>query len=344
MALSAHQPSPSASPSPMKFFEAVNSYQRTAALKAAIELNLFTAIAEGATSPAAIAEKTNAAERGVRILCDFLAVHGLLEKQDGEFVLTPDSAFFLNRNSQAFMGGTIQFLLSPKLDEAFRRLTDAVRRGGSALDETSVTPEDPMWVAFARAMTPMAFPLSQSAASILPLPDDCESKVLDIAASHGMYGIAMAKRHPRAHIVGLDWKNVLELTKENAAKFAVSDRYSTIAGDAFTVDFGTNYDAILLPNLLHHFDQHACEKLLAKCKQALKPGGYVAIIEFVPNDDRISPPVSACFSMTMLATTPSGDAYTLREFNQMLAAAGFDTPEAYPLPPAEHLMIVSKRT
>lgn len=343
MALHAQQPMPSAAPSPMKFFEAVNGYQRTAALKAAIELDLFTAIGEGASTPEAIANKTNAAARGVRILCDFLAIHGFLAKQNGQYSLTPDSAMFLTRKSQAYMGGALHFLLSPKIEDAFANLTEAVRRGGTALGESTVTPEDPVWVAFARSMTGMAFPIAQTAAGIIPLPDDRESKVLDIAASHGIYGISLAKRHPRARIVGLDWKNVLELTKEHAKHYGVGDRYSTIAGDAFTQELGSDYDAILLPNILHHFDPAGCEKLLAKCQQALRPGGCVAIIEFVPNDDRVTPPASAAFSLTMLATTPKGDAYTLHEYQQMLSAAGLSTPEAYPLPPSEHLMILSKR-
>jgi len=192
-------------------------------------------------------------------------------------------------------------------------------------------------------MMPMAFTIAQAAANVLPLPDDRETKVLDIAASHGIFGIFVAKRHPRAHITGLDGKNVVAFAKENADRFGVADRYSTIAGDAFNVDLGSNYDAILLPNILHHFDPSTCEKLLAKCYRALRPGGQLAIIEFVPNDDRVSPPISASFSLIMLAMTPSGDAYTLREFQRMLTATGFSTPDAYPLPPSEHLMVLSKR-
>ncbi|MGZ4787837.1 MAG: methyltransferase [Terriglobales bacterium] len=342
MALGAQQPMQSAMPSPMKFFEAVNSYQCTAALKAAIELDVFSAIGEGASTPAMIAQKTNAAERGVRILCDFLVIHGFLTKADGQYALTPDSAMFLTRKSQAYMGSAIQFLLNPKLTEGFARLTEAVRSGGTVIKQ-DVNPDDPMWVDFAQSMMTMMFPMAQNAAGILPLADDRDTKVLDIAASHGIYGISVAKRHPRAHIVALDGKNVLELTKENAQRFGIADRFSTIPGDAFTVDLGSEYDAILLPNLLHHFNPPTCEKLLAKCHRALRPGGLLAIIEFVPNDDRVTPPVSAGFALIMLATTPNGDAYTLRQYQQMLSATGFGIADAYPLPPSEHLMILSKR-
>lgn len=343
MASAAELPVSSPQPSPLKFFEAVNSYQRSAAIKTAVELDVFTAMAEGANTASEIAAKAKADARGIRILCDFLVVIGFVTKQNEHYALTPDSAMFLNRKSQAFVGSAIDFLLNQQSKDAFDHLTEAVRKGGCALEESAIDPEDPRWMDFARSMMPLMFPMAKGTAALLPLPDDRESKVLDIAASHGIYGISIAQRHPKAHIVGLDWKNVLEVTKENAKHFGVADRYSTIPGDAFTIDFGANYDAILLPNILHHFNRADCEKLLTKCKNALRPGGCVAIVEFVPNDDRVSPPTSAGFAMIMLATTPAGDAYTLRDYHHMLSASGLGTPEAYPLPPSEHLLILSKR-
>jgi 2-polyprenyl-3-methyl-5-hydroxy-6-metoxy-1,4-benzoquinol methylase len=330
-------------PSPMRIFGALNGYQQTAALKAAIELDIFTAIAEGASTARQIAERTKSAERGVRILCDFLSVQNFLSKRDGNYSLSSDAATFLNRKSQTYLGGSIEFLLNSRTRGAFDVLTESVRKGGSALEHPSVEPENPMWVAFAHSMMPMMFPMAQGAASIVPLPDDRDSKILDIAASHGIFGISFAQHHKRAHIVGLDWKNVLELTVANAKNFGVADRYTTIVGDAFEQDFGSDYDLILVPNFLHHFDEPTCVKFLTKCAQALRPGGSVAIIEFVPNDDRVSPPASAAFSLTMLAGTPAGDAYTLNEYRQMLSKAGLQAPQAHALLPTEHQLILSRK-
>jgi 2-polyprenyl-3-methyl-5-hydroxy-6-metoxy-1,4-benzoquinol methylase len=89
------------------------------------------------------------------------------------------------------------------------------------------------------------------------------------------------------------------------------------AGSAFEVDFGGPYDAVLLTNFLHHFDQPACVDLLKKVHGALRPGGRAATLEFVPNEDRVSPPMPAAFSMTMLTSTAAGDAYTLSELTAM---------------------------
>ena len=111
--------------SPALFFNTINSYQRTEALKAAIVLDVFSAINAGNTTAAELAQACGAAERGMRILCDFLVVMGFLTKEDFRYGVTPDSAMFLDRKSPAYLGGTIDFLLSPVLTAGFKDLTAA---------------------------------------------------------------------------------------------------------------------------------------------------------------------------------------------------------------------------
>src|SRR5215207_3639245 len=106
-------------PSPEHFFQLTNAYQATAALKAAVELELFTAVAEGNCTARAIAERCGASERGVRILCDYLVVAGVLTKDGGGYGLTQDSAVFLDRRSPAYLGGSLEFLLAPTLTANF---------------------------------------------------------------------------------------------------------------------------------------------------------------------------------------------------------------------------------
>src|SRR5688572_1003042 len=311
-------------PSPATIFDTLGAYQRSAALRAGIELDVFTAIAAGARTSADVARETGAAERGVRILCDYLTIIGLLTKSGGAYGLTPDTAVFLDRRSPAYMGGAAKFMHSEALFSAFDRLTDAVRKGGTALeDKGTVTPDHPVWINFARAMAPlMAMPAELLAQLVDKDPTD-PIKVLDISASHGLFGLAFARRNPKAQVIGNDWPDVLEVAKETAKQFGVADRFRTIPGSAFDVDFGTGYDVILLPNFLHHFDEAGCTTLLKKCRAALKPGGRVVVLEFIPEPDRVSPPPSAMFAIVMLATTPAGDAYTFEEYDRMLRAAGF---------------------
>jgi len=327
-----------AAPSPELFLQAVNAHQRTAAIRTAIELDLFSAIGKSGGTAKEVARKINASERGARILCDYLTMAGFLTKQSDRYSLTEDSAMFLDRSSPAYVGGMTQFLLAPHLRDAFDDLTAAVRRGGAASGGT-IAPEHPVWLEFARSMAPMMMPPAQALTSMIELDPARETRVLDISASHGMWGISFAKKYPKARVTAVDWAPVLEVTRETASRLGVSDRFSTIAGSAFEVEFGTNYDLILVPNFLHHFNPDDCVRFLKKAHASLRSDGRVAIIEFVPNADRISPPQSAGFSLVMLATTPEGDAYTEAEFQQMLNQAGFKSAKAHPLPPVATAII-----
>jgi predicted nicotinamide N-methyase len=332
-------------PSPGLFFQTVNAYQRTAAIRAAVELDLFTGIGEGKTTAKELAGRSGALERGVRILCDALATMGFLLKQDARYALTPDSAAFLDKRSPAYAGGIVEFLLTPTIVDAFARATDAVRKGGTALPgEGTLETENPVWVQFARAMEPvMAMPAELLAKLVMGDSMAKPLRVLDIAAGHGLYGIAFAKQNSNARVTALDWKSVVEVAKENAQKAGVSERFDTIAGSAFDVDMRGPYDVVLLPNFLHHFDPPTCESVLRRVRSALVEGGRAVILEFVPDEDRAGPAESVMFALTMLATTPSGDAYTFGEYERMCRSAGFSRSALHPLPPTMERVVIAYR-
>lgn len=331
-------------PSPERMWQIMNGYQMTAALKAAIELGIFTEIAEGNNTAAKISAAAGAAERGVRILCDTLTVVGLLKKNAGVYSLADDAAMFLVKTSPAYLGTVADFILSPQQMAGFANLTTAVRNGGAVADTNySLDPESPMWANFARSMAPMMMPSAMTMAGSLGVERDAAIKVLDIAAGHGMFGIVAAMNFPNAEIYAVDWKNVLAVAEENAEKFGVADRYHKIEGSAFDADLGSGYDVILVTNFLHHFDQATNEAFLKRCHSALKDDGQLLTLEFVPNDDRVSPPGEALFSLVMLAATPAGDAYTFAELDTMLKNAGFATNEHRPMEGTPQHWIVSRK-
>jgi SAM-dependent methyltransferase len=332
-----------APPSPQLFFETVTAFHQTEALKAAIQLEVFTAIGEGNQTATSIARRCQTSERGMRILCDALVIIGFLKKDASNYSLTQDSAIFLDRKSPAYIGGSIQFLLSPPSLEGFRELTAAVRKGGTVIDHNSTKPEHPMWVDFARAMAPLMKMPAELIAKLLQADQGQKWKILGLAVGHGIFEITLAHHNPNAEVWAVDWPNVLEVARENAAAAGVSGRYHTIPGSAFDVDYGKDYDLVMITNFLHHFDPPTCEKLLTKVHAALKPGGRAVILEFVPNDDRISPPIPAHFSLTMLAGTPGGEAYTFADLQRMLRNSGYSSAENHPLPPTFFNVVIGKK-
>src|ERR1700704_456980 len=132
-------------PSPQLFFQTINAYQQTEGLKAAIELEVFTAIGEGNSTAAEIARRCEASERGMRILCDFLCIMGFLNKDGSRYILTPDSAIFLDKRSPAYLGSAVEFILSPILTDGFKNFAEVVRKGGTTMgDGGTIAPENPI--------------------------------------------------------------------------------------------------------------------------------------------------------------------------------------------------------
>ncbi len=336
------QPAPHVDP--QQIWQIMTGFQHSAAFKAAVEIELFTKVAEGYKTPLEIGASCGASERGVRILADTLTVIGLLNKENNEYSLTDVSAAFLDKNSPMYLGSVVDFIMSPQQTRGFDDLTAAVRKGGSTITgDASMDPNSEMWVTFARAMAPMMMPAAQMIAGHVGGETDRKLKVLDIAAGHGMFGIMVLKAFPNAEVYALDWPNVLTVATENAEKFGVADRHHLIPGNAFDTDLGSDYDVVLVTNFLHHFNAETCTSFMSKVRDSLVDGGRAMTLEFVPNDDRVSPPAEALFSLVMLAATPEGDAYTYAELKQMFEDAGFAQNEHIPLVPLpQHLLISTK--
>jgi ubiquinone/menaquinone biosynthesis C-methylase UbiE len=324
-------------------WETFTGYQRTAALKAAIELEVFTHIAAGAATVDALAARCHAAPRGLRALLSHLAMDGFLTKDGERYGLRATAAAFLDRNAPTYLGSAVNFIAAPTMAEAFSHLTDAVRRGGTAIPEAgSLAPDHPMWVEFARSMAAVAGMSAQLLANVLDIEHAPGGKVLDVAAGHGMFGITLARLNPNVHVTAVDWPNVLAVAEEHARAAGVTARFGTVAGSAFDVAFGGGYDIVLVPNFLHHFDPPTCERFLAKARAALAPGGRVVIVEFVPDDDRGGPADAVRFALAMLVGTPGGDAYTFAEYRTMLRNAGFGRVTLHDLTPSPQRVVVTE--
>jgi 2-polyprenyl-3-methyl-5-hydroxy-6-metoxy-1,4-benzoquinol methylase len=339
-----HSPNDSEGPlTPGPIFDMLLAYQRTAALKTAIDLDVFRAISAGSVDVPSIARHCSASERGIRILCDFLCIHGILAKENGHYRHSAVSAAFLDPRSPSCLASVAQFLGDKAMREPFDQLEQIVRAGRTVMPgDGTVEPENPIWVQFAESMAPMMAPLAGPLGAVVLEGHTGPMRVLDIAAGHGLFGIEIAKQNPQARVTGLDWAPVLRVALDNARKAGVQERYEMLPGSAFDVDFGGPYDAVLLTNFLHHFDVPTCVGLLKKVRGVLRKGGRAAALEFVPNEDRISPPMPAAFSMTMLTTTAAGDAYTLNDLTAMYHDAGFGGVTSHPVPRSPHTIVMAQ--
>ena len=302
-------------PNPNWLLDEFRAFERSLALRSAIEMDLFTRIGEGANTIRALAVVTRASERGLQALCDDLTVQGHLSKRGSRYSLTLNSRLYLTTASPAYFGAAVKFFASDATVAAFCRLRQTVEQGAGSADLD--------WVEYARSMAPLARPVAQFAATALKVSSAGPIQVLDLAAGHGLFGLAIAAQNSSAEIFAVDSPQVLEIAIANARRAGVAKRYHPIPGDAFKTGFGGPYDLVLVANFAHHFDQAANIRLFRKARAALKPAGRIALIDWILNADRVSPSPDATFALTLLATSVRGAVYTFKEYSNMLRAAGF---------------------
>jgi SAM-dependent methyltransferase len=321
------KPDPAGQPplEPSAIFDTLTAFWKTSALKAGLDLDLFTRIGQGLRTRDELARAAGASPRGVAIIADALCGLGFLAKEDGRYSLPP-VAEFLRSDSPAFLGGFHRFLTSEYLWTAFGRVTEAARAGRSQIGANALTPENPAWQVFAestaasaRAETPALVELARAKRPGL--------RILDVASGSGEYGISVARESQGARLTYLDWPNVLQVALRHAA--AAGLKPDTIPGDALQVDWGGPHDVIVASHFLHHFNPEDCRRICRKARAALAPEGVFITQEFVPDEGRAAReeeaaggPFPLLFAVTMLVTTDEGNAYTLGELRGFLADAG----------------------
>ena len=166
--------------------------------------------------------------------------------------------------------------------------------------------------------------------------------VLDLAAGSGVWGIALAQQSPRLRVTAVDWPEVLKVTEKMARRHGVGNRLTKIPGDLLEVNFGRGHNVATLGHILHSEGRERSRRLLKKTFNALAPGGTIAIMEFVVNHDRTSPPMGLLFAVNMLINTKNGDTFSFEEMSGWLREAGFRKPRLLDVPAVSPLVLATK--
>jgi C-methyltransferase len=334
-----------ATPSAEPIMQMLQGYQVSGILRSGIELGVFDRLADGATAAGEVASAVGADERGMRILLDALSALGLVQADGGTYRLTPLSQTFLVSSGPTYIGALSRVFSADHLWARFMRLSEAVRQGGAVTEDHGETPQHAWWEEFAASIGAFAGVAAASMAGLLaPWATTREPlDVLDVACGNGMYGYTLAQQQPQARVWSLDWPNVLNTTRQYAQRMGVAGRVDFIAGDMFEVPLRGPYDIVLMSHVLHHFDEDRCITLLRRAAEVMRPGGRIAIQEFVATGDPMRDMAARLFSVIMLVWTRHGEAPSLPAMERMLSAAGFVTPAVHPVPEIPTSIVIAER-
>lgn len=339
---------PGASPvTPERIFTYGWSYALTRGLSTAVEIDLFSHVAAGKNTPAAIAKAAGVPEKGARMLVDLLVAMGLLVRPGGAgtpVTLAPDADTFLVKGKPSYVGDFLVFH-GGQIDENWRHLTDVVRTGKPAMAVDVPKEGIPLWHALVDGLFAVGFKAAtQVGEELARLYPGKDVRLLDVAAGSGVWGYGAATANPRIRVTTQDLPETLEHARRWAQKTGLEERVEWLPGDLRQIDFGTaKFEAATLGHILHSEGEEHAKRLLQKVAKALVPGGTIVIAEFNPDPDRNGPLIPVVFALNMLVNTTSGDAFTFPQIASWLTEAGFKDARQMPAPAPSPLILATRK-
>jgi SAM-dependent methyltransferase len=317
--------SPAASPpTPEKIMQFAWGYAAPLILEAAIRNRVFDALDDGPKTVAETRAKTGASERGLfAIMNALVGLEFLARDEAGRYSLTPESATFLVSSKPAYFGGFLAHI-SEQLIPDWLNLTTVVQTGKPVVPVNRHSEGSAFFEQFVAGLFAMNYGSAVAAAEALGVASATEPvKVLDLAAGSGVFGIGIAQRSPHVTVTAVDWPNVLEITRKTATQCGVADRFTYVAGDLDSADFGKGHNVATLGHILHTEGEVRSRSLIQKTYDALAPGGTIVIAEFLVNADRRGPLSGLLFGVNMLLHSDVGGTYSFEEIRGWLEEAGF---------------------
>ncbi len=293
-------------------------------LATAVQLGIFSAIAAGNAAAADVAKAAGADRRATQMLLDALTAFGLLTKQGDRYSLPAASAQYLVKKSPDYMGFMVE---NDDLWDSWGQLTEVVRRGKPARQVDKQHLAEEFFPVLVRSLHIMNREPARRMAAALGMNGKA-LQVLDVACGSGVWSIAIAESNSHSRVTAQDFPAVLQTTRQFVRQHEVEKQYDYLPGDLKEADFGEGrFDLALLGNICHSEGEESSRNLFKRLFRALKPGGRVAIIEAIPNEERSGPPFPLIFALTMLLNTEVGGTYTLGEYTRWLKEAGFSRVE-----------------
>jgi precorrin-6B methylase 2 len=328
---------------PERIFQLAWGYAPPLILEAAMKHHVFDVLDAGPMSLSEVSAATSASPRGLAAIMDALVGLNFLAKNgSGKYELTPESAAFLVSTKPSFQGGLIRHT-SEHLLPKWLHLNEIVATGkpDAAVNQQQAGIE--FFEKFVNDIFPMSYPAASVLAAHLELASRADRfNVLDLGAGSGVWGIAQAQTGPMVYITAVDWPGVLSITRANAARFGLAERFTFVEGDLLEAPFGTGHNLVTIGHILHSEGIERSKALLKKSFAALASGGAIAIAEFLVNADRTGPVNGLIFAVNMLVNTDTGGTYSFEEIGAWLSEVGFVNIRQLDSPGPSPLVLASK--
>ncbi len=314
-------------------------------LLSAVELGLFTVLADGPHTSKSLMVELGLQPRGLDDFLDALVTLGMLERTDREYANTAATDLFLDRNKPSYIGGILE-MANARLYGFWGSLTEALRTGqpqneAKAGDDFFATLyQDPDQLQqFLHAMTGISMGAALAIADNFPW--ERHQSVMDIGTAEGCLPVQLARRHTHLTCGGFDLPPVQPLFEAYVESFGVTDRVRFHSGD-FIVDDLPSADVVVMGRILHDWGLDEKLTLLRKAHKALPEGGALIVYDTIIDNDRRKNAFGLLMSLNMLIETQSGFDYTGAECQSWMAQVGFRNTYVEPLVGPDSMVVAIK--
>jgi ubiquinone/menaquinone biosynthesis C-methylase UbiE len=327
---------------PERLLQFSSAYGPPVIIGAAVNNKVFDTLANGQKTVEEMSKETGASVRGLRAIMNALVGLELLTKSGDKYSLALESAAFLVSGKPGSLAGFFS-LNTRRLIPLWLKLDESVRTGQPATAHNEEETGTEFFTELVENIMPMSYGNAQALADHLKLAEARGStRVLDLAAGSGVWGIALAQKSPQVQVTAVDWSGMIPTTRRITQKFGVADRFRFIEGDLLEADFGKDHDVATLGLILHSEGEERSRKLLKKTFSALRPGGTIMIAESLVNDERTEPLPALIFAVTMLVGTKKGDTFSFNEIKRWLEEAGFENARTLDVPGPSPLVLATR--
>jgi hypothetical protein len=339
------QDNTNAPPNPERLLQMGMAFWASKALLSAVELGVFTQLADGPKPAEELVQALGLHSRGALDFLDTLVALNLLTREDGRYANAGDANVFLDRNKPSYVGGLLE-MANSRLYPFWGSLTEALRtglpqneskQGGNVFDTLY---SDPARLrGFLHAMSGVSMGAAQAIARQFPWSE--YRTFVDLGAAQGALPVQIARAHPHLTGGGYDLPVVGPIFDDYIAANGLQDRLRFHPGDFFK-DPIPSADVLVMGHILHDWNLEQKHALLAKCHAALAPGGVLIVYDAIIDDERRHHAFGLLMSLNMLIETPGGFDYTGAQCCGWMKEAGFATARVEPLVGADSMVIATK--
>jgi hypothetical protein len=312
------------------------------ALLSAVELGLFSTLAQGPLTGKELTAKLGLQPRGTIDWLDALVSLGMLERTVDEYANTAATGVFLDHNKPSYIGGILE-MANARLYRFWGSLTEALHTGHPQNEAkvnqdffASLYQDQDRLRQFLHAMTGLSMGAALAIAEKFPW--DRYHTVIDIGAAEGCVPVQLALRHPHLTGGGLDLLPTRPVFEDYVAAHGLADRLRFYPGDFFAGPLPPA-DVLIMGHILHDWSLQEKLTLLRTAYEALPDGGALIVYDAVIDDDRRANTFGLLMSVNMLIETQAGFDYTSADCRSWLADAGFRHSYAEPLAGPDSMVV-----